>query len=77
MSLAAGLVAAVLFLEVRMEHNEKCGECANIIKQECGGSYFFYCSVRTSGRTENGLLKVKCKNTACFAFRKRQHAEKG
>jgi len=29
---------------------------------------FFYCGVRKSGRTQNGLLKIKLKNLSCGNF---------
>lgn len=48
-----------------------CRTCEHIQKWECGGSYFFYCGVRKSNRTQNGLLKVKCKNEACNAYKER------
>ena len=36
---------------------------------QCGGSVIQYCSVRKSKRTENGLLKIKCKNQACMLYK--------
>ncbi len=31
---------------------------------------FQYCGVRTSNRTQNGLLKIKCKNKSCHLYKK-------
>ena len=36
---------------------------------------FYYCGVRTSGRTQNGLLKIKLKNQACGMFKKEVEGE--
>ena len=47
----------------------KCGTCAHIQRWECGGRHFFYCGARKSKRTDNGLLKVKCKNEACELYK--------
>ena len=47
-----------------------CKTCVNIQKWECGGSFFFYCGVRKSNRTDNGLLKVKCKTEACLQYKR-------
>jgi hypothetical protein len=51
---------------------EKCGECAHIQRWRCGNSFFHYCGARHSNRTDNGLLKVKCKPSACGRFEKNQ-----
>lgn len=47
-----------------------CRTCEFIEKWECGASYFFYCKKRKSNLTTNGLLKVKCKTTACILYKK-------
>lgn len=49
-----------------------CRTCAHLQKWACGGRYFFYCGIRKSNRTENGLLKVKCKNEACYAYKEQE-----
>jgi hypothetical protein len=52
------------------QRTEKCGQCARIQKWERGSQFFFYCGIKKSGRTANGLLKVKCGNPACGLFEK-------
>jgi hypothetical protein len=54
--------------------NERCGQCAYI--QRWRNEYVseshavnFYCGVTHSYRTENKLLKVKCKTPACDRFK--------
>jgi hypothetical protein len=46
-----------------------CGTCKHIQRWECNSKHFFYCGVTPDGRTENGLLKVKCKTQACAAWK--------
>jgi hypothetical protein len=53
---------------VKPEKKEKCGWCAHIQRWECGRKFFYYCGIQKSNRTENGLLKVKYKSTACDMF---------
>jgi hypothetical protein len=55
------------------ERKEKCKNCQHI--QRWRNEYVseshqvnFYCGIQKSGRTNNGLLKVKCKNAACEYF---------
>jgi hypothetical protein len=52
---------------------EKCGRCEHIQRWRNENvsesrQINFYCGIRKSRRTENGLQKVKCKNTACDFF---------
>ena len=47
---------------------ETCGQCIHIQRWECGGSFFHYCRVTASKRTDNGLLKVLCKRPVCWQF---------
>ena len=49
-----------------------CKTCVHIQKWACGGSYFFYCGIRKSNRTGNGLLKVKCKREACGLYKEEE-----
>ena len=48
----------------------KCKHCAHCQKWECGSKFFFYCGLRKSNRTDNGLLKIKFNNEACLSFKK-------
>ena len=56
-------------LIVEKPKGKQCRTCKYLQKWACGGSFFFYCEIRKSNRTQNGLLKVKCKNEACNAYK--------
>ena len=45
-----------------------CKDCEHRQRWECNSKVFQYCGVRKSNRTNNGLLKIKCKDAACAAF---------
>lgn len=45
-----------------------CLNCEHRQRYECNSKVFQYCGVRKSNRTNNGLLKIKCKDAACAAF---------
>jgi hypothetical protein len=47
-----------------------CRECLHRQRWQCGGTVIQYCGKRKNKRTENGLLKIKCKNVACCYFEK-------
>lgn len=51
-------------------NSNKCGYCKHIQKWEFNAKYFFYCAITKSNRTQNKLLKVKCKTIACSRFEK-------
>lgn len=51
-------------------NNNNCGKCKHIERHQCCSKIIFYCGIRKSKRTSNGLLKVKCKTTACAFFSK-------
>lgn len=42
-----------------------CNSCEHRQRWQCNSKVFHYCGVRKSNRTENGLLKIKCKDAAC------------
>ena len=46
-----------------------CRTCANRQRWKCNSKIVQYCAVRTSNRTENGLLKIKCSDKACEAYK--------
>lgn len=48
-----------------------CRQCEHRQRWECGSKVFQYCGVRKSKRTNNGLLKIKCKDAACPLFKYR------
>jgi len=60
----------VLFSEPQAQSkpSKRCKDCKHIQKWACGGSFFFYCGVTKSRRTDNKLKKVKCKTQACVLF---------
>jgi hypothetical protein len=45
-----------------------CLSCKHRQRWECNSVVVQYCGVRKSNRTENGLLKIKCKDAACVAY---------
>ena len=49
---------------------ETCRSCTNRERWQCGWSIIQYCGVRKSNRTDNGLLKIKVTNEACYAYKK-------
>jgi hypothetical protein len=53
----------------------RCKECRHIEKWQCEGSFFFYCGITKSLRTQNGLKKVLCKTPACGLFEKEELAK--
>lgn len=46
-----------------------CNTCEHRQRWQYGGSVIQYCGVRKSKRTENGLLKIKCKDAACLLYK--------
>jgi len=42
-----------------------CKTCEHRQRHQCNSKVFQYCGVRRSKRTDNGLLKIKCKTGAC------------
>lgn len=49
-------------------NNNTCSGCEHRQRWQCNSRVFQYCGIRKSNRTDNGLLKVKCKNEACGLF---------
>ncbi len=45
-----------------------CKDCKHCQRWQCNSKVFHYCGVRKSKRTQNGLLKIKCKDKACLLF---------
>ncbi len=54
----------------QVESKTTCLTCEYRERWQCGGSIIQYCGVRTSNRTENGKLKIKCKNKSCNQYKK-------
>jgi hypothetical protein len=58
-----------LFPEVKS--GKTCKTCKHRLRYQCGGSIFQYCGVIGSGRTQNGNMKIKCKDPACTKYEKK------
>ena len=46
-----------------------CKDCEHRQRHQCGSIVIQYCGIRKSNRTDNGLLKIKCKDKACSQFK--------
>lgn len=51
-----------------LKSGKTCKTCKHRMRYECVESIFQYCGVRGSGQTQNGKLKIKCKNPACAKY---------
>ena len=47
-----------------------CKNCKHRQPWQCGLRVIQYCGIRRSNRTNNGLLKIRCKDGACKMFEK-------
>ena len=47
-----------------------CKTCKHRQRWDCNSKVIQYCGVTKSNRTDNGLLKIKCKNEACIMYEK-------
>ena len=55
--------------KVNKLRKETCNTCKYLTWVDyCSGKRFFYCKLRKSNRTENGLLKVKARQVACDGY---------
>lgn len=55
--------------ELENEHKDKtCLSCEHRQRHQFGSKIIQYCGIRKSNRTDNGLLKIKCKDQACTKF---------
>ncbi len=62
-----------LFPDLKAEQSgETCKTCMHRQRWQCNSKIIQYCGVRSSNRTENGLLKIKCKTPACGLYEKEQ-----
>jgi hypothetical protein len=60
-----------LFDDIKMNQTENkntCNDCQHRERHQCNSKVIQYCGARKSNRTQNGLLKIKCKTKACFLF---------
>jgi beta-lactamase superfamily II metal-dependent hydrolase len=51
------------------ENKNTCKDCKHRERWQCNSKVFQYCKVRKSKRTQNGLLKIKCKDKSCLMFK--------
>jgi len=58
-----------LFAAEQTKPQTTCSTCEHRQRWQCGGTIIQYCGVRKSNRTENGLLKIKCKTAACAIYK--------
>ncbi len=45
-----------------------CKDCRHRERWQCNSKVFHYCGVRKSKRTQNALLRIRCKDKACMVF---------
>ena len=63
-------------LDLMTEPRPTCKDCKHRERWHYrSGLVIQYCGVRSSNRTFNGKLKIKCKNTACSFFEKDNNNE--
>lgn len=48
---------------------ETCKTCCHRQRWDFNSKIFQYCGIRKSKRTQNGLLKIKCKTPACAYYK--------
>ncbi len=53
----------------KTEIKNTCKDCEHRQRWQCNSKVFQYCGARKSNRTNNGLLKIKCKDKACNLFK--------
>ncbi len=46
-----------------------CRSCEHRQRWHCNSVIVQYCGIRRSNRTQNGLLKIKCKDKACGMYK--------
>lgn len=46
-----------------------CNSCEHRQRWQCNSKVFQYCVVRKSKKTDNKLLKIKCKDAACPLYK--------
>ena len=53
------------------EFSGTCKTCEHRQRHQMGSKIIQYCGTRISNRTQNGLLKIKCKNKSCHLYKKK------
>jgi len=47
----------------------KCKQCEHSERHQCNSNIIWYCGLRKSRRTANGLLKIKANQISCDYFK--------
>lgn len=56
--------------EIEPKKTDKtCNECKHRQRWQCNSKTIQYCGIRKSNRTNNNLLKIKCKDKSCSLFK--------
>jgi len=61
-----------LFDLTKPDATKTCNTCEHRQRWQCGGRVIQYCGIRKSNRTENGLLKIKCKTKSCELYKQQE-----
>ena len=62
-----------LLFELPEKEDRTCRECNHAgYETTDSNKRYYYCTIRASGRTYNGLLKIKLKNLACRFFKQKE-----
>lgn len=54
--------------EHKVNKGKTCRTCKHRQRWQCNSKVIQYCGIRTSNRTDNGLLKIKAKDNACVMY---------
>jgi hypothetical protein len=57
--------------EIHNGTGKRCNQCKHGQGHICGSKIIWYCWLRKSNRTDNGLLKIKARMEGCELFEKR------
>ena len=60
----------------KQSDGKTCLTCVHRERWQCGGSVIQYCGARKSNRTNNGRLKIKCKDSACYQYKELKEEQK-
>jgi hypothetical protein len=59
-----------LLFDLEPQQTDKtCNECEHRQRWQCNSKTIQYCGIRKSNKTNNKLLKIKCKDKACSLFK--------
>ena len=55
--------------KLKLGSEPTCNSCEHRQRWQYNSKVFQYCGVRKSNRTNNGLLKIKCRDVACLSYK--------